>query len=712
MSKNTSGVTRKAKVFTTTPVRIIAKHASIWAIVGLVVGLIVSVCLGLGLHNKIMPTASVDFAAHTASNEGSTGNAIKVIDTKGIKFEYVGTYEPNKVHEAKIKGDLPEGVEVEYYNNKHTNAGTYKAVAVLYGEGYEPLVLETDMVINKAEIKGISFDNKNIFEYKAGNTYSVHINGTLPGNPGELTVGYEGNNITTSGEHKVSVTISGPNYETFTLDTTVYVIDLRAGVSFPSLEDRTFTYDGTAHSVELDTSKVPAYVKNLPGYKVTHTTNQYTNAGTHSVTATISADGFESVSLTTDMIINKLALNDVDGFGVNVGSCVYDENPHGVSLNNLPEGIEPKVTYYLGEKEVLPENVINPGSYRVVIEFTDNTNNYTVENIEKTLTIEKREFSSVFKFKNTTYSYRLDNDDQPIERTIKLSWDEEKIIEIFGEEHTLEIVYYYNGEEFTEAPVFTEAGVYVIKVVITGNEYYKNAELEATLTIEHATLNENVEASTLQIGWVRSFLNGESARPSYKIDFSSLHDLKNFDDDDITVEYYVKGQKVEEIEHIGIYDVQIRIYAGNYETVKNVKYIALPCPFIILLCVVAFAIIGALIGIIISIVNGTREDFSESHFLAPSAAVAKVREGVICESYAKYHKTGKQGRLYLSKQTLEFYSDNYKDAKNNLLINVVDIRNVNVLSASKIQVFANHEEHIFTVPGGRAADWVDEIVRM
>lgn len=707
MSKNTSGVTRKAKVFTTTPIRVISKHALIWGIIGLVIGIIVSVVLGLGLHNKFMPTASVAFTAHTASNEVST-NADKVIDPEecGIKFEFDAvTYDPTRSWEAKISGNLPEGTAVQYYNNVHKNAGTYKAVAVIHGEGYAPLVLETEMVIEKADITGLSFDKEYIFEYKAGNTYPVAIKGNLPGVPGELTVEYKGNDVTKSGDHKVTATISGPNYNTLTLNTTVHVVDLNALAKFPSEDKCTFTYDGTAHSVVLDTSKVPSYVKNMPGYKVTHTTNQYTNAGRYEVTATISVDGFETVSFTTYMVINKLALNDVDGFDVKVGSCEYDGNAHGATIENLPEGVNASVTYYLGEEVVAPESVVLPGTYKVVFEFVDTTGNYEVESIEKTLEIKKKDITEIFTIKGHSGRYKVDDEDNAIERTVTLEYNDEVVSGYFGEDYVLDVVYYIlnekgeRGEALSEAPVFTEVGKHTIEVVIKGNDLYKDTTLRAVVEIKYASLSDSGEAETRQLAIVS--LKGSLVTPKVK---DAPVGAK--------ITYKINGEPVEGVKYAGRYYIQIVVTDGNYQATKNVTLYVLPNPLIALIFAAAFTLLGVIIGLIVVLFNNTREDFSESHFVAPSAAVAKVREGVICESYAKYNNTGKQGRLYLSKQALEFYADDYKTAKNNILINVADIRNINVLSSSKIQIYANHKEYIFTVPGGRAADWVDEIVRL
>jgi hypothetical protein len=123
------------------------------------------------------------------------------------------------------------------------------------------------------------------------------------------------------------------------------------------------------------------------------------------------------------------------------------------------------------------------------------------------------------------------------------------------------------------------------------------------------------------------------------------------------------------------------------------------------------ALVGVIVGVIKCLVNVSKEKLSQSRFLAPSSAVASARGGIICESFAKAAKNGCTGRLYLSAKALEFYSDDYELVKNNFLISLDEIRNVDVLSPSQIEVYANREAYVFTVPDGRAAEWAHHIIK-
>lgn len=122
------------------------------------------------------------------------------ITLEGATFTYDG-----KAHGIIIQGDLPSGVEVEYENNDQINAGTYKVKAIFIGRytsnyDVDALVLEADLVIEKAEYNGIVFEDK-AFKYD-GEAHSLEVTGLPEG----VTPIYTNNNQSAAGKHKVVVT--------------------------------------------------------------------------------------------------------------------------------------------------------------------------------------------------------------------------------------------------------------------------------------------------------------------------------------------------------------------------------------------------------------------------------------------------------------------------------------------------------------------------
>lgn len=699
MSQNTHGEAQKTKVFTTTPASVIVKHIFRWALAGLLIGLVVMVALGMGIHKKLLPTASHDFVAYTASNEAESNYSYDVIDTSGITFAFDAVTYDGEEHVVEIPADqaaalAEKGIEITYYNNKHTNAGTHRAVAILFGEGMEPAVLVADMVIHKADITGVTFVG-GVYEYVEGKNYSAVFSGNLPVG---TSIAYENNEVTGAGEYVAKAVIDGGiNYKSVTLTAEIYVVDLKALVSFP--ENTTFTYDKTEHTLVLNTSKVPAYVK---GFDVAYTGNVNTNAGEYPIVATVSAEGFTSFTVETTMTINKGDLEKVAGLKVSGESCIYDAAAHKVTHTALPEGVTAEIKYYLGETEVAAAEVLKPGTYKAVLTFTDANGNYEAKTLEAEILIEKADISDIFELEGYKGKYRADDDNRAVERYAELKYDENVLAAYYGEDHVLDVTYYYNGTESKDTPKFTNVGTYEVKVLIKGNELYKDTELVATVEITYASYNSEVSVETRQFA-IASILGNELIVPDA---FKAPAGTK--------VEYLIDGEPTDGVSNAGVYKMKLVFTSadGNYQSVKSTTLYVIFNPIIVLVCIVAFAVMGLFAGIIAVLVRSNKEKRSEDHFTAPRAAIANARSVVVCESYARYDNKKVKGRLYLSNLTLEFYSDDYKSGTENFLIDLTDIRNVSAINSSKIQIYANREVHVFTVPSGRAAEWVSQILNV
>ena len=203
----------------------------------------------------------------------------------GATFTYDGT-----AKSLEVTGTLPEGVSVEYNGNGKTDAGDYTVTAVLSGEGYKTLTLTAELKINKATITGITLEGAT-FIYD-GTAKSIAYAGTLPEG---VTAEYAGNGKTEVGDHEVTLTLSGKNYETLTLKATVKIT--KAQITGITLADGTYTYqEGVYHSLAISGT--------LPdGVTVEYTGNGVTYAGTYTVTATIKGEGYETLVLTATLTV-------------------------------------------------------------------------------------------------------------------------------------------------------------------------------------------------------------------------------------------------------------------------------------------------------------------------------------------------------------------------------------------------------------------------
>ena len=85
-------------------------------------------------------------------------------------------------HEIVLDGELPQGVNVVYENNKGTNAGVYNAKATLTLEGYKTLELTAKLTINKLnyDMSGAHWNYENAYTYNASEQ-SVIVEGLPQG---------------------------------------------------------------------------------------------------------------------------------------------------------------------------------------------------------------------------------------------------------------------------------------------------------------------------------------------------------------------------------------------------------------------------------------------------------------------------------------------------------------------------------------------------
>lgn len=150
------------------------------------------------------------------------------------------------------------------------------------------------------------------------------------------------------------------------------------GISF---NDVTATYDGQEHKAEISGT--------LPeGVTCIYTCdgkegNSAVNAGTYSVAANLSGEGYNSKTLTAKLTINKA---EITGVTLTADTVEYDEKPHSITVvGNVPVGVTCTYTY---NGEVLNE-VTDTGEYTVVATLTGD--NYITKELTAVLKITSTE---------------------------------------------------------------------------------------------------------------------------------------------------------------------------------------------------------------------------------------------------------------------------------------------------------------------------------
>ena len=144
-------------------------------------------------------------------------------DMSGVSWNYTSEFTYDGTEKSVTLNNLPDGVTVKrYVGNKNTEAGTYTAsVEFNYdSENYNmPTISDLQWEIKKADITGITFENKTV-KYN-GEEKEILISGNVPAG---AHVAYTNNKATDAGTYEVTVVISCKNYNTLTLTAKLVIL--------------------------------------------------------------------------------------------------------------------------------------------------------------------------------------------------------------------------------------------------------------------------------------------------------------------------------------------------------------------------------------------------------------------------------------------------------------------------------------------------------
>lgn len=138
-------------------------------------------------------------------------------------WNYTNAFTYDGTEKSVTLNNLPDGVTVKrYVGNKNTEAGTYTAsVEFNYdSENYNmPTISDLQWEIKKADITGITFENKTV-KYN-GEEKEILISGNVPAG---ASVAYTNNKATDAGTYEATVVISCKNYNTLTLNAKLIIL--------------------------------------------------------------------------------------------------------------------------------------------------------------------------------------------------------------------------------------------------------------------------------------------------------------------------------------------------------------------------------------------------------------------------------------------------------------------------------------------------------
>lgn len=329
-------------------------------------------------------------------------------------------------------------------------------------------------------------------------------------------------------------------------------------------QDNVFTYDGKAHTVEVQ-GDIPANasITYIGG-------NSFVNAGTYNVTAVVSCDGYVTEKLTTTVKIER-AKHDMSGVKFEPREYVYDGTAHSVAISGiLPAGIS-SPTYVIDEK--ITSSATDVGVYTVRAVFANKDPNYeTIPDMITTLTITPAEYVikgvdiifkkddgklfdgyvKVYDGKSVTFDL---SDYNKISNKVSISFT------VFDEAGNVISI-------SNKATNIINAGVYTVKAEfsLANSENYKPIDpIVCTFTVKKAEYDmTGVHFDSNVVAY-----NGKA----HKLEVESQ---KDFDPEvvEITYEYYSKGTLLRDSNGNPVQSV---ISAGEYTvraifTVKDANY--------------------------------------------------------------------------------------------------------------------------------------------
>ena len=149
-------------------------------------------------------------------------------------------------------------------------------------------------------------------------------------------------------------------------------------------QNNVFTYDGNAHTVEVEGDMPANAVVTYVGG------NSFVNAGVYDVNATVTCDGYVTTRLSTTVTIER-AKYDMSGVSFESKEFVYDGNEHSVEISGtLPEGVSAP-TYLINEMKT--SSAIDADVYTVTARFANDNPNYeAIPDMTATLTINPAEY--------------------------------------------------------------------------------------------------------------------------------------------------------------------------------------------------------------------------------------------------------------------------------------------------------------------------------
>ncbi len=152
------------------------------------------------------------------------------------------------------------------------------------------------------EISGVTFVDKSVIY--DGQEKSIEIGGTVPAG---VNVAYTNNKGTAAGSYEAKVVLSGEGYKTKILTATLTIQKATfTGIAF---NNETFDYDGTPKKIEVVGVLPQGTTVKYQCQENTAITNETTETGVYTITATISNANYQTCTMTATLKIQGEEIN-------------------------------------------------------------------------------------------------------------------------------------------------------------------------------------------------------------------------------------------------------------------------------------------------------------------------------------------------------------------------------------------------------------------
>lgn len=316
--------------------------------------------------------------------------------------------------------------------------------------------------------------------------------------------------------------------------------DISSGISFEE-DVKTVVYDGKSHTIPL-VGDIPeqATVEYPNG-------NSFVNAGTHTIVAKISCDGYEDCTVSSTLIIEK-ADYDISGIIAEDAEFTYDGVYKSVVPQNVPSDIKTVITYYTKNGLTRVDTPIKSGEYLERIRFICTNANYNdIPYKDVNLTIYNATYDvSLVRFESTEVTYDATShflkvlNPTSIPKGVSVSY--KYYYFPIDSEIDLENVELKN-ENLVESP--TLAGNYVARAIFESeNENYdKIDDMLALLTVKREEVN--LGHMVLDSGYTSYDGTGKSLELYGELPST------------IKTKTYYNGVETDSVVRAGIYDVKV-----------------------------------------------------------------------------------------------------------------------------------------------------------